>query len=66
MEINMELLNHAVINQLDGDLAGQDYDALDEMLQALMKDEKNVDILHNYLGDTAQKNLKEGWTTKNW
>ena len=66
MKINKNLLNHAVINQLDADLAGEDYEAMDEMLQLLMKSDENCNILHEYLSDTAQKNLKEGWTTKAW
>ena len=66
MKINKNLLNHAVINQLDADLAGEDYDAMDEMLQLLMKSDDNCNILHEYLSDTAQRNLEEGLTTKNW
>ena len=66
MKINKNLLNHAVINQLEADFAGEDFDAMDEMLQLLMKSDDNCNILHEYLSDTAQRNLEESLTTKRW
>lgn len=61
-KVNKDALEHAVINQLEADFNDQDYDAMSEVLQMLMKDENNVEILINYLSDTAQENLAEGKT----
>lgn len=59
-------LEHAVINQLEADFGDQDFDAMSELLQILMKSENNREILFNYLGDTAQENVKEGLTNKRY
>ena len=61
-KVNKNALEHAVINQLESDFEDQDYDAMSEMLQMLMKDERNLEILVEYLSDTAQENLVEGKT----
>ena len=60
--MDLELLEQAVLNQIEADLNDSDFDAFSEMMQLLMKDEKNRLILFNYLSDTAQKNLKESKT----
>lgn len=65
-EVNKDALEHAVINQLEADFEDQDYDSMSEMLQMLMKDDNNVEILINYLSDTAQENLTEGKTFKRY
>lgn len=52
-------LLHAVLNQVEQDLEDQDYEALDEMLQMLIKDKKSRDILYHYLSDEAQDDLAE-------
>lgn len=54
-----DMLEHAVINQLESDFEDQDYDAMSEMLQFLIKDEKSKKILIEYLGDTAKENWLE-------
>ena len=65
-EVNKDALEHAVINQLESDFEDQDYDSMSEMLQLLMKDDNNVEILINYLSDTAQENLAECRTFKRY
>ena len=64
--MNLELLEHAVLNQLEIDLDEHDYEAVSELLELLLKDESNRKILYNYLSDLAQKNLKEGKTVKRY
>lgn len=64
--MNLELLEHAILNQLEIDLDEHDYDAVSEMLELLLQDKRNQDILFNYLSDSAQKNLKEGKTVKRY
>ena len=55
-------LLHAVINQLESDFDDNDFDAMDEFITMLMKNTDNHEILHAYLGDTAQENWLEGKT----
>lgn len=57
--MNLELLEQAVLNQIEADLNDYDFEAYSEMMELLMKDEKNIEILYQYLSDTAQKNLKQ-------
>ena len=57
-----DLLEHEVINQLEADFDSQDYDAMSELLQLLMKDDKSKGILIEYLGDSAKENWVEGKT----
>lgn len=61
-EEGKNLLLHAVINQLETDFDEQDYDAMDELITMLMKNEDNHEILFAYLSDTAQANWLEGRT----
>ena len=61
-EEGKNLLLHAVINQLESDFEDQDYDAMDEFITKLMENTDNHEILHAYLGDTAQENWLEGKT----
>lgn len=64
---DLNLLVHAVINQLEADFEIKDFDAMSEMIECLLKhDRPNHDVLYQYLGDTAQHNLKEGLTAKRW
>ena len=56
------LLEHAFINQLETDLDSQDYDAMSEMIQLLIKNEDNKKIIIEYLSDTAKENWLEGRT----
>lgn len=60
--MNLELLEQAVLNQIEADLNDNDFEAYSEMIGLLLKDEKNIEILYQYLSDTAQKNLKEDKT----
>ena len=57
--MNKELLEQVVLNQIEADLNDNDFEAYSEMMSLLLEDEKNLDILFEYLSDTAQKNLKE-------
>jgi hypothetical protein len=59
---NENLLLHAVINQLETDFNDHEYDAMDEFLTLLIKDEKSKNILIEYLSDTAKENWLEGKT----
>lgn len=66
-EIDETLLLHAVINQFEADFESQDFESMAEMIECLLDEERdNQDILYQYLGDTAQENLKEGLTVKRW
>lgn len=64
--MNLELLEHAVLNQLEIDLDEHDYEAVSEMLELLLQDKRNQDILFNYLSDSARKNLEESKTVKRY
>lgn len=61
-EESKNLLLHAVINQLESDFDDNDFDAMDEFITMLMKNESNHEILYNYLSDSAQENWLEGKT----
>lgn len=54
------LLEHAFINQLETDFNDQDYDAMSEMIQLLIKNEDNKKIIVEYLSDTAKENWLKG------
>lgn len=56
------LLEHAFINQLETDFNDQEYDAMSEMIQRLIKNEDNKKIIVEYLSDTAKENWIEGRT----
>ncbi len=56
------LLEHSFMNQLETDFNDQDYDAMSEMIQLLIKNEDNKKIIIEYLSDTAKENLIEGRT----
>ena len=64
--INKESLEHAVLNQIETDLLDKDFEAYSEMMQLLLKDDKNKEILFNYLSDTAQENVKLEMTFKRY
>jgi len=57
------LLEHAFINQLETDFNDQEYDAMSEMIQLLIKNEDNKKIIVEYLSDTAKENWLEGRTS---
>lgn len=64
---DLNSLKHEVLNQLENDFDCKDLEALDEMLQCLLKDDRpNHEVLHAYLSDTGQQNLKDGLTHKRW
>jgi len=56
------LLEHAVINQLEADFDDQDFDSMSETIGLLLKNEEAKKILIEYLGDTAKENWLEGRT----
>jgi hypothetical protein len=56
------LLEHAFINQLETDFNDQEYDAMSEMIQLLIKNQDNKKIIIEYLSDTAKENWLEGRT----
>lgn len=64
--MNKENLEHAVINQLEADLQGNDFEPISELLQLLMTNEDNIEVLVGYLSDAALKNLEEGLTIKRY
>lgn len=61
-----DLLEHAVLNQIEADLNSNDYDALSEMLQLLISKEESRNILIGYLSDTAKENWIEGRTHRRY
>jgi predicted CopG family antitoxin len=64
--MDLELLEQAVLNQIEADLNDGDFESFSEMMEQLLKDEKNRLILFNYLSDTAQKNLEEEKTVSRY
>jgi len=56
------LLEHAVINQLEADFDDQDFDSMSVTIGLLLKNEEAKKILIEYLGDTAKENWLEGRT----
>ena len=56
------LLEHSFINQLETDFNDQDYNAMSEMIQLLIKNEDNKKIIVEYLSDTEKENWLEGRT----
>jgi len=56
------LLEHAVINQLEADFDDQDFDSMSETIGLLLKNEEAKKILIEYLSDTAKENWLEGRT----
>ena len=57
------LLEHAFMNQLESDFEDQDFDAMSEMIQLLLKNKDNRNIIIEYLSDSAKKNWLEGKTS---
>lgn len=57
------LLEHAFMNQLESDFEDQDFDAMSEMIQLLLKNEDNRNIIIEYLSDSAKENWLEGKTS---
>jgi carbamate kinase len=53
-EVN--LLEHAVINQLEADFDDQDFDSMSETIGLLLKNEEAKKILIEYLGDSGKEN----------
>jgi len=53
------LLEHAVLNQLEADFNDLDFDSMSEMLELLIKNEDSKKILIEYLGNSALENLIE-------
>lgn len=64
--INAQLLEHAVLNQIEADLSDKDFEAYSEMMQLLLKDDRNKEIIFNYLSDSAQENIKLELTFKRY
>lgn len=64
--MDKELLEQAVLNQIEVDLNDEDFEAYSEMIQLLLKNENNLNILFEYLSDTAQKNLKANLTVNRY
>lgn len=58
----LNLLEHAFINQLETDFVEQEYDGISEMIQLLLKNKDNVKIISEYLSDTEKENWLEGKT----
>jgi len=59
----LNLLEHLFINQLEADFEDQEFEPMSEMIQSLLKDEKNQKIIIEYLSDSAKKSWLEGITT---
>jgi hypothetical protein len=57
-----DLLEHAVLNQIEADLEGDEYDVISEMLQSLISKEESRNILIEYLSDSGKENWLEGRT----
>jgi len=57
-----ELLKHAVLNQIETDFDDKDFDAIDELLEQVIKNEEMKGKLIAYLSDSARENWIEGKT----
>lgn len=58
--MNNDLLEQAVVNQLEQDLDNQEYDALSELLSKLIQIEEAKELLVGYLSDTQKEKWLEG------
>ena len=58
----LNLLEHAIINQLEADFDDQDFDSMSEMLSLLINNKESKKILIEYLSGSAKKNWLEGKT----
>lgn len=60
---DLNALGNAVLNQVESDLQdGSDFNPWSELIAVLCEREENIEILRNYLSDTARQNLDEGKT----
>ena len=64
-EYDLELLKHEVINQLEADFEENYFESMDGLFQTMI-DRGYYDLLYDFIGETAQENLKEGLTAKRW
>lgn len=62
MEEQEDLLEHAVINQLESDFDDNDFDSLSELVKNLIHLEPARKCLIEYLSDSAKENWLEGKT----
>ena len=61
-----DLLELAVLNEIEKDLDENDYDAVSEMLQLLISKEESRNILIEYLSDQAKEDWIEGRTYRRY
>ncbi len=55
-----ELLEQAIVNQIEKDLEKQDYDSLSELISNLLNLEPAEKLLIGYLSDEQRENWLEG------
>lgn len=55
-----ELLEQAIVNQIEKDLEEQDYDSLSELIKNLIHLEPAEKLLIGYLSDEVRENWLEG------
>jgi hypothetical protein len=63
---NHSNLGNAVLNQIEADMGVADFTAWGVLIEALCTNPDNVALLTAYLSDSAQKNLKDGSTSKRY
>jgi predicted CopG family antitoxin len=60
---DLNALGNAVLNQIESDLQnGDDFNPWSELIEVLCEREENIEILRDYLSNTARQNLDEGKT----
>lgn len=60
---DLNALGNAVLNQVEADLQdGSDFNPWSELIAVLCQREENLEILRDYLSETARQNLDEGKT----
>lgn len=60
---DLNALGNAVLNQVEADLQdGSDFNPWSDLIAVLCEREENIEILRNYLSETARQNLDEGKT----
>jgi len=59
-------LEHGVLNEIERDFNAQDFTAISEMLQLLIKNDASRNILLEYLSDGEREDLTEGTISRRY
>ena len=60
---DLNALGNAVLNQVEADLQdGTDYNPWSDLIAVICENDENIEMLRNYLSETARQNLDDGKT----